>query len=38
MLISQQLFTGSLHGNFAIFEQVAALADFERVKYVLLGQ
>jgi hypothetical protein len=38
MLIAQQVFAGPLHGNFAIFKQVAALTDFERVKDVLFGQ
>jgi hypothetical protein len=38
MLIVQQVFAGPLHGNFAIFKQVAALTYFERVKDVLFGQ
>ena len=38
MFITQQVFAGPLYGNFAIFKQVAALTDFERVKYVLFGQ
>ncbi len=38
MLISQQFFAGSLHGNFTIFKQVATLGDFECMKDVLFGQ
>jgi hypothetical protein len=38
MFIAQQVFARPLQGNFAVFKQVAAPTDFERVEDVLLGQ